>query len=151
MSGLADKIIQEIERFDRRPDPSDAPDGYYTDDLGYWVEKNIQNNKQRFARYVVFRCRKLNKHLYYDPIELKLYNRHKEIRPVPSDILMLANLPSMITTAQAIWVYNCLKENVPRLDRSKIVVAPGLAWDFETSEFLKLKDGYYTVGGENDA
>lgn len=150
MGGLADKLIQANERAERNSGDGSAPEGYYTDDLGYWVENNIRNDKHKFAKYVAFRCRKINPHLYYDPIELKLYNRHEVVTPTPNDILMLANMPSMITTAQAIWVYNCLKEAVPRLDRSRILVAPGLAWNMETSEFEKVEDNCYSVGGEND-
>jgi hypothetical protein len=81
---------------------------------------------------------------------MKLYNRHDEIEPTTKDILMLANLADMITPAQAIWVYNKLKETVPRLDKTRLVVAPGLAWNMETSELEDIYDDYYTVGGEKD-
>lgn len=150
MDNLADKIIQANEQEVIEKQSGDAaPDGYYTDDLGYWVEQDIRKHKERFARYVFVRCRKLNQHLYYDTIEMKLYNRHDEIEPKVADIVKLANLADMITPAQAIWVYNRLKDAVPRLDRSKLVVAPGLIWDFETAELI-LDDNYYSVGGEND-
>ena len=150
MDNLADKIIQanEQEIIEKRSGDT-APEGFYTDDLGYWVEQDIRKHKARFARYVFVRCRKLNPHLYYDTIEMKLYNRHDEIEPKVADIVKLANLADMITPAQAIWVYNRLKDAVPRLDRSKLVVAPGLIWDFETAELI-LDDNYYSVGGEND-
>lgn len=150
MDNLADKIIQANEQEVIEKQSGDtAPEGYYTDDLGYWVEQDIRKHQDKFARYVFVRCRKLNPHLYYDTAEMKLYNRHDEIEPKINDILLLANLASMITTAQAIWVYNKLKETVPRLDKSKLVVAPGLIWDFETAELI-LDDNYYSVGGEND-
>ena len=150
MDNLADKIIQANEQEIIEKQSGDAaPEGYYTDDLGYWVEQDIRKHKERFARYVFVRCRKLNPHLYYDTIEMKLYNRHDEIEPKVADIVKLANLADMITPAQAIWVYNRLKDTVPRLDRGKLVVAPGLIWDFETAELI-LDDNYYSVGGEND-
>ena len=150
MDNLADKIIQANEQeIVEKQSGDQAPDGYYTDDLGMWVEQDIRKHKERFARYVFVRCRKLNPHLYYDTVEMKLYNRHDEIEPKVTDIVKLANLADMITQAQAIWVYNRLKDAVPRLDRSKLVVAPGLIWDFETSELI-LDDNYYSVGGEND-
>ena len=150
MDNLADKIIQANEQEIVEKQSGDAaPDGYYTDDLGYWVEQDIRKHKERFARYVFVRCRKLNPHLYYDTVEMKLYNRHDEIEPKVADIVKLANLADMITQAQAIWVYNRLNDAVPRLDRSKLVVAPGLIWDFETAELI-LDDNYYSVGGEND-
>lgn len=149
MDNLADKII---EANNARPDRSrdDAPTGYYTDDLGLWVEDDIRENKSRFAAYVFVRCRKRNPHLYYDADRSTLFNRHTMITPAPRDILELANLAEMITMAQAIWVHNKLKDTVPRLDSNRIVVAPGLAWNIEKSELEKLKGDYYTVGGEDD-
>lgn len=152
MDNLADKIIQanEQEIVEKR-EGDHAPDGFYTDDMGYWVELDIRKHKTRFAEYVFTRCRKRNKHLYYNTDDMKVYNRHDIIEPTPKDILMLANLADMITTAQAIWVYNKLKETIPRLDKTRIVVAPGLAWNMTTSELEELEEGTYTtVGGEKD-
>ena len=151
MDDFADKIIQANEQEVIEKQAGDqAPEGYYTDDMGRWVELDIRRHKTRFAEYVFVRCRKRNPHLYYDTENMKLYNRHDVIEPTPKDILMLANLADMITTAQAIWVYNKLKETVPRLDRTRLVVAPGLAWNIETSELEELDGEYFTVGGEKD-
>lgn len=151
MDDLADKIIEANEReVIRRHSGDTAPEGYYTDDLGLWVEQDIRKSPSRFAEYVFVRCRKRNSHLYYDPATLTLFNRHKEIKPITRDILELASLPSMITPAQAIWVYNRLKETVPRLDRSRLVIAPGLAWNIKKGEIEMLEEEYYTVGGEED-
>lgn len=151
MDNIADKIIQANEQEVVEKQSGDtAPEGFYTDDMGYWVEQDIRKHKTKFAKYVFFRCRRLNKHLYYDTDEMKVYNRHDVVEPNPKDILMLANLADMITTAQAIWVYNRLKETVPRLDKTRLVVAPGLAWNIKTSELEELDGEYYTVGGEKD-
>ena len=150
MDDLADKIIQANEQEIVEKQSGDkAPEGYYTDDMGYWVEQDIRKDKTKFAKYVFFRCRRLNKHLYYDADEMQVYNRHHKVEPTTREILMLAKLADMITPAQAIWVYNRLKDTVPRLDKGKLVVAPGLLWDFETAELI-LDDNYYSVGGEND-
>ena len=148
MDNLADQIIQANEIIEKRSGDQ-APDGYYTDDLGYWVEQDIRKNPARFAEYVFFRCRIKNEHLYYDTVELKLFNRHTEITPTVRDIVTLADIPEMITPAQAIWVYNKLKETAPRLDRDRILVAPGLAWNMKTAKLEEVTD-YYTVGGEED-
>lgn len=151
MDDLADKVIAANERNERaeRTDDS-APEGYYTDDLGFWVEVDIRKNPSRFAEYIFTRCRRRNQHLYYDAENMVLFNRHDVITPSQRDILELANLPDTISTGQAIWVYNKLKETVPRLDRNRIVIAPGLAWDIEKGEIVELTDKYYTVGGENE-
>ena len=151
MSDLADKIIEANEHEKVHKQRGDqAPEGYYTDDLGYWVEQDIKSNRMRFAQYIAFRCRVLNDHIYYDTESLTLYNRHTPIEPTTNSILLLAKCPDMITTAQAIWVYNELKAKAPRLDRNRIVVAPGLAWNFKESALEELPKKYYTVGGEKD-
>ena len=151
MVSLADKIIAANEdEITRKGRGDQAPEGYYTDDLGYWVEQDIKRDHARFAQYVAFRCRVLNPHIYWDPVELVLFNKHTVIEPTTTSILLLAKCPNMITPAQAIWVYNKLKETAPRLDRNRVLVAPGLAWDFEKAELVKLTDKYYTVGGEED-
>lgn len=149
---LADMIIEANESEVVRKVAGDrAPNGYYTDDMGYWVEQDIRKDKARFAEYVFMRCRRLNPHLYLDPEDLTVYNRHTEVLPEVNSILHLANIPEMITTAQAIWVYNKLKETVPRLDKNRIVVAPGLAWNIKESRLEELEGGYCTTGGSNDA
>lgn len=151
MSSLADRIIEANDRESSRGGYEDsAPEGYYTDDLGYWVETDIRKNPKRFAEYIFVRCRKNNSHLYYDPDTTVLFNRHKVITPTQRDITELANIPDTISTAQAIWVYNKLKDTVPRLDRNRIVIAPGLAWDIKNGEIVELTEEYYTVGGENE-
>lgn len=149
MSDLADRVIRANEVKEKRIDDS-APEGYYTDDLGMWVENDIRRSADRFAKYLFVRCRMCNKHLYYDTDSLTVFNRHKEIRPTVRDIVELTNLPDMITPAQAIWVYNRLRETVPRLDKSRVVVAPGLAWDFKRGELVEVKGKYYTVGGNDE-
>lgn len=149
---LADKIIQaEEDEVIRRGPDDQAPEGYYTDDMGYWVEEDIRKNKARFAEYIYLRCLRINQHLYMDPDDFTVYNRHKVILPEVSSIVELANIPEMITTAQAIWVYNKLKETVPRLDKNRIVVAPGLAWNIKEARLEELKGEYYTTGGSDDA
>lgn len=151
MDNLADKIIQANEQEVVEKQSGDAaPEGYYTDDLGYWVELDIRKHKERFARYIFVRCRKLNQHLYYDTANMELFNRHEIVEPKVVDIVNLANLADMITPAQAIWVYNRLKETVPRLDKDIIVIGLGLGWNMVTSELVDLGFDYYTVGGEND-
>lgn len=111
-----------------------APEGYYTDDLGWWVEQDIRRDKMRFARYVYVRCRKMNEHLHLRNDEL-LFNSHTLIEKHPNDIAELAGLPEVISTPIATWVYNRLVETVPRLDSDRIVVAGDLVWNMETCEF----------------
>lgn len=147
---LADKIIQANDGELMQKERGDAaPDGYYTDDLGLWVEVDIRKNKHRFARYIALRCRLLNPHLYYDPVEMVLYNRHVLIEPTTISILSLARTPDMINPAQAIWVYDKLKESAPRLTRDFLLVGPDLAWNYAEGRLEEVFD-YCSVGGEDD-
>lgn len=148
MSSLADRIIEANEEEAIRDDV--APDGYYTDDMGYWVEQDIKANKARFAEYILVRCRRLNPHLYWDPVELVMFNRHEVIEPTIADIIKLANTPDMVTPAQAIWVYNKLRDTIPRLNRDYLLIAPGLAWNIKRGMLEEIKGKYYTVGGSNE-
>ena len=66
---LASKVIQanedEVKReIIRKKSGDGAPEGYYTDDLGFWVEQDIRRKDVRFAEYVLFRCQYLNKDLH---------------------------------------------------------------------------------------
>lgn len=145
MSNLADRIIEANEQEVIKKQRGDsAPDGYYTDDLGYWVEQDIRKNKARFALYIFLRCRRLNPHLYLRDDHL-LYNSHTLITKTPNDIAELANIPETIATPTAIWVYNKLVETVPRLDKSMVEVAPGLLWDFEEQTLVERDRQTYTT------
>lgn len=142
---LADKIIEANEQeYIEKQRGDSAPNGYYTDDLGQWVEQDIRKNKARFAEYIFVRCRKLNPHLHLRD-ETHLYNSHTLITKSPNDIAELANIPETIATPTAIWVYNKLVDTVPRLDKSMIEVAPGLLWNFEKQALVERDRKTYTT------
>lgn len=143
MEDLADKIIKanrEEERQEEREQLREAVERvaiprskkieYYIDDMGYRVEKDIQKDKVKFARYVYRRCMRRNKRLYYSFYDNNLHNGHTAIMPSIKDILLLANITDSITEAQAVWVYNELKHNAPVLDSDRLRIAPGLIWRF---------------------
>ena len=145
MSNLADRIIAANEHeFKEKRRGDKAPEGYYTDDLGWWVEQDIRRDKARFAEYIFVRCRKLNPHLHLRKGSL-LYNSHTPISKNSNDIAELANIPETIATPTAIWVYNKLVATVPRLDESMIEVAPGLLWDIENQKLVERDKKTYTT------
>lgn len=142
---LADKIIEANEQeFKEKQRGDKAPEGYYTDDLGWWVEQDIRRDKARFAEYIFVRCHKLNPHLHLRKGSF-LFNSHKLISKHPNDIAELANIPETLAVPTATWVYNRLAQTVPRLDESRIEVAPGLLWDFEEQKLMNMKEGTYTT------
>ena len=147
---LADKIIEAngYEHVDKTQG-DDAPEGYYTDDMGYWVEQDLQKNRERYAEFILFRCRNLNPGLHTRLNRTTLFNGNERIHPTAQDIIALANTPYSVTTAQAIWVHKQLKSLVPELDRTKVLVAPDIAWDFEKQKLIDLRGKKYitTDGG----
>lgn len=142
---LADKIIEANEQeFKEKRRGDQAPEGYYTDDLGQWVEQDIRKDKARFALYIFVRCRKLNPHLHLRD-DTHLFNSHTLISKHPNDIAELANIPETIATPTAVWVYNKLVETVPRLDKDFIEVAPGLLWDLPNQKLVERDKKTYTT------
>lgn len=143
---LADRVIKANEQeIVEKKSGDTAPDGYYTDDLGLWVELDIRRQKVRFAEYVLFRCKRLNPHLHIRD-EIAVYNGHTLVRNNPVDIAALADLPENISRPTAKWVYKRLLHDMPRLNRSMIEIAPGWLWDFDNSEIIKKdKNDYITV------
>lgn len=143
---LADKVIEANEQeIVEKKSGDTAPDGYYTDDLGLWVELDIRRQKVRFSEYILFRCKRLNPHLHIRD-EIAVYNGHILVRNNPVDIAALADLPENISGPTARWVYKRLLHDVPHLNRSMIEIAPGWLWDIDNSEIIKKdKDEYITV------
>lgn len=143
---LADKVIQaNEEEIVEKSSGDNAPDGYYTDDLGAWVEQAIRRDKQRFAEYILFRCKYLNPHLHVTELGM-LANGHNIVEDGPTDVAALADLPEVISGPIAKWVYKRLLNDVPKLNRSKIEITPGYLWDLDSCEIISMdKEDYTTV------
>lgn len=138
---LAELIIAKGDNEDK-----DCPDGYYVDDMGYWVETDIRKDKARYAEYILFRC--LKKHAFYLIWNGALYTEHKEVYPTSQCINQLADIPHAITYAQANWVYNRLRECAPTIDETKIYLGRGLVWDFSRGEVVNYKkNNFFTISG----
>lgn len=142
-NSLADQVIQANEVVEKSGG-DDAPDGYYTDDLGWWVEQDIRKDKVRFARYIYTRCRKLNPHLYTRDGD-KLFNSHKVVNKNSNDISELADIPELLATPTAVWVYKRLLADVPKFDPDRILVADGMVWNMKTCEFEEWDVNDYTT------
>jgi len=146
---LADRIIEANEDNVVKREGDKAPDGYYTDDLGYWVEVDLHKDRRRYAEYTVLRCRIINPGLHTRENRTMLFNGRTRVNPTQNDIVSLSNTLDSITTPQAIWVYNRLIESVPALDTNIVLVAKDLAWDFKKQELIDMKGKKYitTDGG----
>lgn len=134
MIDIASHIIEQNESR-----PGDAPEGYYLDDLGYYVENGIRESKVRMAEYVLFRILKLHRNLYLSDGEL--FCGHTPVTCDQATILMLADSPNIsVNGAQAAWIYNRLKDISPEVDSSRIKVSPNLVWDFEKGDLIGMTD-----------
>lgn len=146
---LASKVIQanedEIEREVIKKKRSDgAPEGYYTDDLGFWVEQDIRKKDVRFAEYVLFRCQYLNPDLNKRDGGF-LYVGQRIVFPTSNGIADLADLPGKLPPAIVLWVHKRLYQYAPRLNESKIEIKPGLLWDLKRGELVELPKKKYKV------
>ena len=148
---LANRVIQanEDERIEReiikKKRGDEAPDGYYTDDLGFWVEQDIRRKDVRYAEYVLFRCQYLNKDLHTRDGGI-LYAGHRVVFPTSNSIADIADLPGKLPSAIVIWVYKRLCQYSPKLNSNKIEIKPGLLWDFKNGRLVKKdKKDYKTI------
>ena len=144
---LASKVIQanedEVEREVIKKQITDgAPEGYYTDDLGFWVEQDIRRKEVRYAEYVLFRCQYLNKNIHTREGGF-LYAGHTMIFPTSNSIANLADLPSKLPSSIVIWVHKRLSRMSPKLSKDKIEVCPGLLWDYKEQKLVELPKGSY--------
>lgn len=138
---LAEQVIQANEN-DVIETEEQSVEDYYTDDMGFLVEKRIRKDKMKFAKYIYTRCRRLNPTLHLRR-KIFLYNGHTLIRDNPLDIAKLADLAEQINSAQAAWVYKRLVATVPELKDDKIEILPGLLWNLETLELEDSSWGDY--------
>lgn len=134
---LADYIIGANENHGRANNDT-APEGYYTDDMGYWVEQDIRKDKMRFATYILYRCLRNNNSIY--KWRGDLYNGHTLIEPNAQSIVAMADICDMITPAQAIWVYARIMDIASELDEDKIQVSSDAYWDTAKSEINYYRD-----------
>lgn len=148
---LADQVIaaNEEEEF-RKEHGLDTPDKkqeYYTDDLGFLVEKDIKRNPERYTEYLEFRCRFLNPYLYQE--EGNLFNYHTLVEPKVPDISLLAKTPSGITVGMARIIHHNLLQDARYLDRTKLYLFDGYIWDLKEAKIIReeeLKGDYIILG-----
>lgn len=138
MSSLADAIIQQNERKGDSP-AGNIPEGYYRDDMGFLVEENLMEDKERYAEYVLLRILRLHHNIYmrYG----RLYCGHHLLECSTQDALELADSPRVkLNPGQVAWIFNRLKELAPEIDESKILVAEGVYWDMDKAELVDLDE-----------
>lgn len=141
MSNLADAVIQRHKDLNN---PTSAPDGFHTDDMGYWVEDDIDTDKTKYAEYLLFRIKRRHPCIYLRYGQL--YCKHRLLERTPQEILELADLPSAsVRGGQAAWIFNRLKETALEVDENKILVARGVYWDVDKAELIDTNETIITM------
>lgn len=122
---LADRLIANMER----GGGDFAPAGFYVDDLGCWVEDNIQKDESRLAQYLLFRIRKISPSVY--KIDDWMFHEHELLERGNTDqMLSLVHSPKIkITKSVAIWLYDKLYEVAPYLERRFVIVSDKYIFD----------------------
>lgn len=145
MGSLADAIIQRHKDLNN---PTQAPDGFHVDDMGYWVEDDLENDKARYAEYLLFRIKRRHPCIYLRYGHL--YHKHRLLERTPQEILELADSPSAHARGgQAAWIFNRLRETAPELSENQIMVAPGVYWDIDKAELIDTDDTIITMKDEH--
>lgn len=140
-------IADEIIRQSNRAPVSTAPEGYYEDDLGYWVENNIDQDLAKYAQYLLFRILKKHNNIYIRYGQL--YCGHRALSGTAQDVLELVDLPTARCRAgQAAWIFNRLRELSPEIDETKIRVSVDAYWDMDAAELRELTN-VRTIRGED--
>lgn len=141
MSDIADAIINQS----RRDYQTHVPNGYHVDDMGYWVEDDIDEDKARYAEYLLYRIMRKHNDIYKR--HGRLYCEHRMLTGSAQEILGLADSPSAHCRAgQAAWIFNRLRETAPETDDTKIMVAPGMYWDSNKAELCDSDEIITTKG-----
>lgn len=123
--GLAEQLIANMEH----GGGGFVPAGFHVDDLGYWVEDDIQKNESRLAQYLLFRIRKTSPSVY--KIDDWLFHEHELLdRGNVDQVLSLIHSPGIkITKSIAVWLYDKLYESAPYLERRYIVISEKYIFD----------------------
>lgn len=115
-----------------------VPEGYYVDDLGYWVEDRL--SKKRQAEYALFRIQHNPKRRLF-MLNGYLFDNFNLVTPTCSSIALLYDCPSItLNISQVTWVYNRLKEMAPPLSDRLIRVSRDKVWDMKECVLIDIKD-----------
>lgn len=122
---LAEQLIANMEH----SGGGFVPAGFHTDDLGYWVEDDIQKDESRLAQYLLFRIRKTSPSVY--KIDDWMFHEHELLeRGNVDQMLSLIRSPKIkITKSIAIWLYDKLYEVAPYLERRYMIVSDRYIFD----------------------
>lgn len=147
MSSIADRIIESSNGMGSSNDM--APHGYYVDDLGYYVENNLKESKERLARYLLTRIMTIHPNVHRHGASI--FCGDKEIKLSTKSITALYDCPRYtINEAQAAWIFNRLSELAPELSNRYIIVGKGIVWDNLECELKPMNDNMLSIKDDYD-
>lgn len=145
MSDLEEAILQSQDNQIKREKANS--EYVFTDELGITITKPIRlMDDSILGFYLAYRVLKKNKNVYVDPDDGDIHQGHNPL-PVQEDKSTLLRLAASSYTRPGATVYawEYLHEMLPKLDRSKLVIMPGLLFDRETGALIKTDGKELTV------
>ena len=145
MNDLEDAILQSQDNQIKREKANS--EYIFTDELGITITIPVkQMDDRQLGIYLAYRVFKKNKDVYLDPEDGGIHQGHNPL-PIVEDKQNLLRLSASSytrpgATAYA-WVF--LPSFVPKLDRSKLVIMPGLLFDKETGEIIETDGKELTI------
>lgn len=145
MSDIEEAILQSQENQIRR---EEAQSEYVeVDDLGITLKCPLKSMPDvQFGEYLAFRARILNKDplLYYDGYTKSIRQGELEVEETKDSIMRLAAISYVRPGAEA-YAWIALKRDLPKFDKGKLVVMPGLLFDRGTGALIKTDGKELTV------
>ena len=145
MSDIEEAILQSQDNQIKR---EKAKSEYiFTDELGITITIPIKKMDDRqLGIYLAYRVFKKNKDVYLDPDDGGIHQGHNPV-PIVEDKQNLLRLSASSYTRPGATAYawEFLPYMVPKLDRSKIVIMPGLLFDKETGEIINTDGKELTI------
>ena len=145
MSDIEEAILQSQDNQIKR---EKAKSEYiFTDELGITITIPVKKMDDRqLGIYLAYRVFKKNKDVYLDPDDGGIHQGHNPV-PIVEDKQNLLRLSASSYTRPGATAYawEFLPYMVPKLDRSKIVIMPGLLFDKETGELINTDGKELTI------
>ena len=145
MSDLEDAILQSQDNQIKREKANS--EYIFTDELGITITIPVkQMDDRQLGIYLAYRVFKKNKDVYLDPEDGGIHQGHNPL-PITEDKQNLLRLSASSYTRPGATAYawEFLPSCVPKLDRSKLVIMPGLLFDKETGEIIETDGKELTI------
>lgn len=145
MSDIEEAILQSQENQIRREESKS--EYVEVDDLGIALKCPLKHMPDvHFGEYLAYRARVLNRSplLYYDGYTKSIRQGELEIEETKDSMMRLAAISYIRPGAEA-YAWTALKRDLPKFDKSKLVIMPGLLFDRETGALIKTDGKELTV------